>query len=122
MRILPVQHNYTNRYSGLIKAESNKQTCTENLQQADRQGSVNFCGLLYFLTKDKCFDVISTKNAERLVAKGLKDLNLYTDEEIAKAKDLILYMTRKNNSIYAFPNRHKVNMDGLDITKKKNFV
>lgn len=98
MRILPVQHNYTNRYNSLIKAESNKQTCTENLQQADRQGSVNFCGLLYYLTKDKCFDVISTKNAERLVAKGLKDLNLYTDEEIAKAKDIILYMTRKNNS------------------------
>ena len=81
-----------------LKAESNKQTCTENLQQADRQRSVNFCGLLYFLTKDKCFDVISTKNAERLVAKGLKDLNLYTDEEVAKAKDIILYMTRKNNS------------------------
>ena len=98
MRILPVQHNYTNRYSGLIKAESNKQTCTENLQQADRQGAVSFCGLLYYLTKDKCFDVISTKNAEHLVGKGLKDLNLYTDEEIAKAKDTILYMTRKNNS------------------------
>ena len=98
MRILPVQHNYTNRYNCLIKAESNKQTCTENLQQADRQGSVNFCGLLYYLTKDKCFDVISTKNAERLVDKVLKDLNLYTDEEIANAKDIILYITRKNNS------------------------
>ena len=98
MRILPVQHNYTNRYNCLIKTESNKQTCTENLQQADRQGSVSFCGLLYSFTKNKCFDIISTKNAERLVDKGLKDLNLYTDEEIANAKDIILYMTRKNNS------------------------
>ena len=68
------------------------------MQQADRQGSVSFCGLLYYLTKNKCFDIISTKNAERLVDKGLKDLNLYTDEEIAKAKDIILYITRKNNS------------------------
>lgn len=68
MRILPVQYNYTNRYSSQIKAESNKQTCAENLQQADGQAPVNFQGLLYFLTKD---------------------------------------------------NRHKVNMDGLDITKKE---
>ena len=98
MRILPVQYNYTNRYSSQIKAESNKQTCTENLQQADGQAPVNFRGLLYFLTKDKCFDVISTKNAEQLIDKGLTGLNLYTNEEIAKAKDTILYMTRKNNS------------------------
>lgn len=98
MRILPVQYNYTNRYSSQIKAESNKQTCTENLQQADGQAPVNFRGLLYFLTKDKCFDVIGTKNAEQLIDKGLTGLNLYTNEEIAKAKDTILYMTRKNNS------------------------
>lgn len=98
MRILPVQYNYTNRYSSQIKAESNKQTCTENLQQADGQAPVNFRGLLYFLTKDKCFDVISTKNAEQLIDKGLTGLNLYTNEEIAKAKGTILYMTRKNNS------------------------
>ena len=97
MRILPVQYNYTNRYSSQIKAESNKQTCTESLQQADGQAPVNFRGLLYFLTKDKCFDVIGTKNAEQLIDKGLTGLNLYTNEEIAKAKATILYMTRKNN-------------------------
>lgn len=115
MRILSVQYNYTNRYKNDGYVNTNSQMVSVSSPQIEKQASVNFQGLLYFLTKDKRLDVIGTKNAGELIENSLSELNIYSDNEIAKAKDMILYVTRKNR----FKHYRTVIQKILELAKEK---
>lgn len=94
MRISQIQYNYINRYNNNPKPDNSP------AQQTKAPAQVNFQGLLYFLTKDKRFDVINEKNAKKLVEKGLENCPIYNNENIQDAMAKILYIAKTYDDKY----------------------
>ena len=94
MRISQIQYNYINRYNNNPKPDNSP------AQHTEAPAQVNFQGLLYFLTKDKRFDVINEKNAKKLVEKGLGNCPIYNNENIQDAMAKILYIAKTYDDKY----------------------
>ena len=94
MRISQIQYNYINRYNNNPKPDNSP------AQHTEAPAQVNFQGLLYFLTKDKRFDVINEKNAKKLVEKGLENCPIYNNENIQDAMAKILYIAKTYDDKY----------------------
>lgn len=94
MRISKIQYNYINRYNNYPKPDNSP------AQHTEAPAQVNFQGLLYFLTKDKRFDVINEKNAKKLVEKGLENCPIYNNENIQDAMAKILYIAKTYDNKY----------------------
>ena len=94
MRISKIQYNYINRYNNNSKPDNSP------AQHTKAPAQVNFQGLLYFLTKDKRFDVINEKNAKKLVEKGLENCPIYNNENIQDAMAKILYIAKTYDDKY----------------------
>lgn len=94
MRISKIQYNYINRYNNYPKPDNSP------AQHTEAPAQVNFQGLLYFLTKDKRFDVINEKNAKKLVEKGLENCPIYNNENIQDAMAKILYIAKTYDDKY----------------------
>lgn len=94
MRISQIQYNYINRYNNNPKPDNS------TAQHTEAPAQVNFQGLLYFLTKDKRFDVINEKNAKKLVEKGLENCPIYNDENLQDAMAKILYIAKTYDDKY----------------------
>ena len=94
MRISKIQYNYINRYNNNPKPDNSP------AQHTEAPAQVNFQGLLYFLTKDKRFDVINEKNAKKLVEKGLENCPIYNNENIQDAMAKILYIAKTYDDKY----------------------
>ena len=94
MRISQIQYNYINRYNNNPKPDNSP------AQQTEAPAQVNFQGLLYFLTKDKRFDVINEKNAKKLVEKGLENCPIYNNENLQEAMAKILYIAKTYDDKY----------------------
>lgn len=94
MRISQIQYNYINR------CNSNPKPNNSTAQHTEAPAQVNFQGLLYFLTKDKRFDVINEKNAKKLVEKGLENCPIYNNENLQDAMAKILYIAKTYDDKY----------------------
>lgn len=94
MRISQIQYNYINRCNNNSKPDNSP------AQHTEAPAQVNFQGLLYFLTKDKRFDVINEKNAKKLVEKGLENCPIYNNENIQDAMAKILYIAKTYDDKY----------------------
>ena len=94
MRISKIQYNYINRYNNYPKPDNSP------AQHTEAPAQVNFQGLLYFLTKDKRFDVINEKNAKKLVEKGLENCPIYNNENLQDAMAKILYIAKTYDDKY----------------------
>ena len=94
MRISQIQYNYINRCNNNAKPDNSP------AQHTEAPAQVNFQGLLYFLTKDKRFDVINEKNAKKLVEKGLGNCPIYNNENVQDAMAKILYIAKTYDDKY----------------------
>lgn len=94
MRISQIQYNYINRCNNNPKPDNS------TAQHTEAPAQVNFQGLLYFLTKDKRFDVINEKNAKKLVEKGLENCPIYNNENLQDAMAKILYIAKTYDDKY----------------------
>ena len=94
MRISQIQYNYINRCNNKPKPDNSL------AQQTEAPAQVNFQGLLYFLTKDKRFDVVNEKNAKKLVEKGLENCPIYNNENLQDAMAKILYIAKTYDDKY----------------------
>lgn len=94
MRISQIQYNYINRCNNNSKPDNSP------AQHTEAPAQVNFQGLLYFLTKDKRFDVINEKNAKKLVEKGLENCPIYNNENLQDAMAKILYIAKTYDDKY----------------------
>lgn len=94
MRISQIQYNYINRCNNKPKPDNSP------AQQTEAPAQVNFQGLLYFLTKDKRFDVVNEKNAKKLVEKGLENCPIYNNENVQDAMSKILYIAKAYDDKY----------------------
>lgn len=94
MRISQIQYNYINRCNNNSKPDNSP------AQHTEAPAQVNFQGLLYFLTKDKRFDVINEKNAKKLVGKGLENCPIYNNENLQDAMAKILYIAKTYDDKY----------------------